>query len=228
MNGFFERNKVFIIVILATFGLIAGGIYLMSGKSSESAPTPVSSSILVPSGVYETSGFVNGNYLPASPSATVTLVEFGDYECPACSQYAPYIKQILTDNAGKVNFVFRQYPIPQHKNSLIASYAVEASGLQGRYWEMHEKVYATQIDWANASDPTSVFVTYANDVGLNQNQLLNDLNSQVIKDAVTRDVNDGNTIGITETPTFYINGVKVNLTGSFNQIGDLIEAQLSK
>ncbi len=196
------------------------------GSSPQTNFTAVNSSILVPTGVYETSGFVDGKYLAASPSATVTLVEFGDYECPACAVYAPFVKQVLTEFAGKVTYVFRNYPLPQHKNASISSYAVEAAGVQGKYWEMQEKVYATQNDWVKSSDPTSLFVEYAKGLGLNTDQFLSDMGSQKVKNIVQRDTNDGNTVRLNETPTFYINGKKVTLSGDPNQLKNLIRTEL--
>jgi len=190
--------------------------------------TNVDSSILAPSGVYKTSGLVNGFYLPASPSATVTLVEFGDYVCPACGDAAPYVKQVLTDFPGKVNYVFRNYPLSYHTNAPLASYAAEAAGLQGKYFEMNDRLYSTQNDWSNLPDPASVFVGYAKDLGLNTDKFTSDMNSQNVKDVVQRDMNDGKTVALTETPTFYINGTKVSLSGDSNQLRDLIQVDLAK
>ncbi len=222
------RNKVFIIVILATALLLFGGIFLFSkGGNSNVSTNIVNSSLLVPQNAIETSGFVNGNYLPASSSASVTLVEFGDYECPACGVYSPFVQQLLTDFAGKINYVFRNYPLSQHTNALISSYAVEAAGLQGKYWQMHEKMYSAQSDWSNLSDPTSVFIGYAKDLSLDTNQFSSDINSSTVKNMVQNDTNDGNTIGITETPTFYLNGQKITLAGSYDQLKSLIESALA-
>jgi protein-disulfide isomerase len=228
MKEFFSKNKVFIIVVATTVILMVGGVFLFSGKTTTNVSTgKVNTSLLIPQGAIETSGIVNGNYLAASPSATVTLVEFGDYECPACGTYNPIVKQALTDFAGKIVYVFRNYPLPQHANAQISSDAVEAAGLQGKFWQMHDKVYDTQNDWANLSDPTSVFVGYAKDLGLDTNQFTKDLSSSAIKNKVQNDTNDGNTIGITETPTFYLNGQKMTLTGTYNQFKSLINSALT-
>jgi protein-disulfide isomerase len=204
-----------------------GGIFLLSGKNTTNGPSnKVNASLLIPQNAIETSGFVNGNYLAATNSATLTLVEFGDYECPACGEYNPIVKQVLTNYSGKINYVFRNYPLPQHANAPISSYAVEAAGLQGKYWQMHDKVYDTQNDWVNLPDPTNIFVGYANDLGLNINQFTKDLNSSTVKNKVQNDMNDGNTVGITETPTFFLNGIKMTLTGSYDQFKSLIDSSL--
>jgi protein-disulfide isomerase len=228
MKDFFSKNKVFIIVVIITVILILGGVLIFSGKSSTNIPIgKVSASLLIPQGAIETSGIVNGSYLPASSSATVTLVEFGDYECPACGEYNPIVKQALTDYVGKITYIFRNYPLAQHANAQISSDAVEAAGLQGKYWQMHDKVYDTQNDWINLSDPTSIFAGYAKDLGLNVDQFTKDLSSSTIKNIVQNDLNDGNTIGITETPTFYLNGQKMTLTGTYDQFKSLIDSALA-
>jgi protein-disulfide isomerase len=92
---------------------------------------------------------------------------------------------------------------------------------------MHDKVYETQNDWSSLSDPTSVFVGYAKDLGLNTDQFTKDINSSTVKNKVQNDLNDGNTVGITETPTFYLNGSKVTLAGTYDQFKSLIDAALA-
>lgn len=230
MKNFFNRNKVFIIVILTTVALLIGGVFLFSKNSGDSGQTgkTVNMSLLVPQNAIGTSGFSNGIYLPASPSATVSLVEFGDYECPACGIYSPFVKQLLSDFSGKITYVFRNYPLPQHKNAPISSYAVEAAGLQGKYWQMHEKMFTTQSDWSGLTDPKESFIGYAKDLGLDINKFTADIASSTVKDKVQNDTNDGNTIGITETPTFYLNGQKITLSGSYDQFKTLVTAALSK
>lgn len=226
---FFKRNKLFIGIVVVTLVLITGGVVLFSGRGAtpQVSQNSVSGSLLIPQGDYETSGITNGNYLQASTSAKVTVVEFGDYECPACGAYHPFVKQLLTDFAGKLNYVFRNYPLSQHLNAPIASQAVEAAGLQGKFWQMHDKIFETQNDWANLSDPSPLFIGYAKDLGLNVNQFTSDLNSQKVKDKISSDTNDGNTVGITETPTLYLNAEKITLNGSYNQLKNLVQASLS-
>ncbi len=228
MKDFIQRNKVFLIVSLVTIAVIIGGIFLMGGSENSDSSSTINSSILVPEGVYKTSGFVDGSYLPASSSATVTLVEFGDYQCPACGVYAPYVKDVLTEFAGKVTYVFRNYPLPQHKNGPISSYAVEAAGIQGKYWEMQEKMYSTQSQWSDVSDPTDLFIGYAKELGLDTEKFLTDMGSQKVKDIVSKDTNDGNRVRLSETPTFYINGAKVKLSGSPDQLKDLVRGEIAK
>lgn len=212
MKDFFIRNKIFIIVLLATCLIIYGGIALMTkGTTPQTPSTSQESTVLVPSGAYITSGLSNGKFLPASSSASVTLVEFGDYVCPACGQYAPYVNKVLTDYAGKINYVFRNYPLSYHTNAPMASYAALAAGLQGKYWEMHDKLYSTQTSWSDSTDAQSVFVNYALEIGLNKDQFVTDMNSQKVKDVVTQDKKDGDIVGLMGTPTFFLNGKQLKI-----------------
>jgi protein-disulfide isomerase len=226
------KDKWLVIGIIVTVILVIGGVFLMTRGSSNSASitgTPINSSILVPKSANETGGIENGNYLPATASAKLTLVEFGDYECPACGEYNPIIKQLLTDLSGKINFVFRNFPLTQHANALVSSQAAEAAALQGKFWQMHDKLYESVNDWSTSSDAKSMFVSYAQDLGLDVNKFKVDIDSQVIKDKVKNDTNDGNLINLSETPTFYLNGVKiVNLTGNYADLKKIVSDQLYK
>ena len=229
MKHFFQKNRLSFIIGLVTVAILIGGIFLFTkdGDSSVS-PQVVSNSLLVPQNAIITSGFSNGTYLPASASASLTLVEFGDYECPACGVYSPFIKQLLIDFPGEINYVFRNYPLPQHKNAPISSYAVEAAGLQGKYWEMQARVYETRGVGTGLADPTGLFMGYAKDLNLDLNRFTSDIGSDTVKDKVDNDKKDGDLVGITETPTFYLNGKKIILAGSYDQLKKLVESALSE
>lgn len=223
------KNKGLILGIIATIILIAGGVFLMSKGSPGPATTTgttVSSSILVPKDSNITGGIENGNYLPASSSAKLTLVEFGDYECPACGVYSGFVKRLITEMPGKINVVFRSYPLPQHANAMISSQAAEAAGLQGKFWQMHDKLYETQGNWSTNSDAKSIFVDYAKELGLDVNKFTTDIELQSIKDKIQNDKKDGDTVNLTETPTFYLNGVKITLTGNYEDLKKLVSGQL--
>lgn len=224
-----SNNKAYIITFLVTSILILGGIFIL-GKSNKSPKTSENpnSSLLISENSHTTSGILDGAYLSASDSAKVTLVEFGDYECPACAIYGNYIIEILKENAGKINYVFRNYPIPSHKNSLVAAYAVEAAGVQAKYWEMHDKIYSSQSEWSDSNDPKTIFVNYAKEFELDTTKFASDMNSSEIKNKVEKDYNDGNSVGLTQTPTFYLNGVKMDPQGSYEDFKTTIEREINK
>lgn len=222
---FLKRNFVFISVVIGTLLLLFGGVFFFS-KNSNTKPKAVDSSILLPEGEYIAGGISNGVYQPRSTEAKVTLVEFGDYQCPACGSYNPIVQQALKDFNGKINYAFRNFPLSQHSNAKISSYAAEAAGLQGKFWEMHDKLYETQSEWSSSSDAKSIFVGYAKGLGLNTSQFESDLTSTKVTDKVSNDQADGSLVGINQTPTFFINGVKADLAGSYDQFKSMIDAAI--
>ena len=139
----------------------------------------------------------------------VTLVEFSDFQCPACLAVQEPLKQILKNYDGKVKFVYRHFPLSNiHKNAQMAAQAAEAAAMQGKFFEMHDKLFTTQASWAGSADPSEVFVGYAGDMGLDKDKFLSDMNSQVAKDSVAVDLLAATRYSISGTPTFYVNGVK--------------------
>lgn len=225
------KDKGLIIGILVTTVLIIGGVFYFTkdGSSSQSSSTPISKNILVPDNQYITSGYANEKYLPASESAKVTLVEFGDYECPACGVYHPFIKQLLTEFSGKVNFVFRNFPLTQHSNAQISSQAVEAAALQNKYWEMHDKVYETQASWSSSTNAKDIFIGYATELGMDVNKYKTDMDSDTVKNKIKGDVTDGGLVNLNATPTYYVNGVKIEtIPNNYSSFKSIIEAELAK
>jgi len=218
MKDFVLRNKVFIGVILATFILLFGGVFLFSRNDPSGDSKKIADTILVPKDSYK---FTNA-------STPLTLVEFGDYQCPACGAYHPLVQKLLEDFSGKLNFVFRHFPLSQHANAPISSYAVEASGLQGKFWEMHDKIYETQGAWSGSADARSIFVGYAKDLGLNVEKFKIDIDSKAVKDKISRDMADGNLINIDSTPTFFLNGEKIKLAGNYEELKKMVQDALDK
>jgi protein-disulfide isomerase len=213
MLNFISRNKAFLGIVLATFVLIFGGVFLFSKGGTSTNSIKVSDEVLTPQDSYR---FVNSE-------TPVMLTEFGDFQCPACGLYQVLVKKLLADFPGKLNFVFRHFPLSQHPNAPISSYAAEAAGLQGKFWEMYDKIYETQSSWSGSPEARSIFLGYARDLGLDMNKFTADLDSQAVKDKVARDTNDGNLLRIDSTPTFYLNGVKITPPGSYDGFKKLIE-----
>lgn len=146
----------------------------------------------------------------ASSSAKVTIVEFGDYQCPFCASAQPIVKQLLNDYSGKVNLVFRHFPLPQHQNALLAAEAAEAAGEQGKFFEMTDKLYENQKDWSENNNPLQLFVSYAQELKLNLEQFSSAVTTNKYHQKIMADKNDGLSLGINSTPTFFINGQKMN------------------
>lgn len=141
-----------------------------------------------------------------SDSASVVLVEFADFQCPACRASHPVISQILSEYPEDVLFVYRHFPLPMHGNAKSAAYAAEAAGRQGKFWEMHDMLFEGQDAWAEADDPSSIFASYASDLELDLDKFSEDMMLEEVSDKVNRDLQDGTMLGVGATPTFFLNG----------------------
>lgn len=147
--------------------------------------------------------------------AKVWLVEFSDFQCPACGQFYPAVKQLTEKYKDSLFFVYRNYPIPSHTMALPAARAAEAAASQGKYWEMHDALFMSQSQLSDA-----FISSKAAELGLRMEAFNQDIKSTMIQSAIDADVTLGESIGVNATPTFYLNGNKLQL----NTVNDLIVA----
>lgn len=158
----------------------------------------------------------------------VTIVEFGDFECPACGVAHKVTKQIVSDYKGKINYAFREFPLRIHKNSYNAALAAEAAGGQGKFWEMHDKLYEKQEEWSVKKDPIEIFSTYAKDIGLNVDEFIKDIKDKKYDKQIKMDLDDGNLLKIDATPTFFIGNKVFPGVLRYEDFKNQIESQLQK
>jgi len=152
------------------------------------------------------------------------LVEYSDFQCPACLQYQPSLRQLLTELPGKVTLVYRHFPLRQaHPNAQIAAQASEAAALQGKFWEMHDVLFATQSEWSNDANATEKFSTYAQALGMNVEKFNVDINSDEVKAKVNSDLEGGVQSGINSTPTFFVDGKKLTNPKNYQEFKSMIE-----
>jgi protein-disulfide isomerase len=189
-------------LVIATIVILIVGVFIISGKSGNTG------------GKVDAKILMNGKSHQTDSSVSTTLVEFSDYQCPACITVYPVVKQIVSDYKGKLNFVYRNFPLTQHKNAVPAASAAEAAAFQGKYWEMHDKIFTLHAEWENEADPTAVFQKYAKDLSLNIDKFNSDVKSDEVKKVIEGDYNDGTKTGLDATPTFFLNGVKLENIGS--------------
>ncbi len=157
-------------------------------------------------------------------NAPVTLVEYSDYQCPACGAYYPLVEEVVAAHPEDLRFVVRHFPLPQHRHALSAAYAAEAAGAQGKFWEMHSKIFEGQREWSLASVPEQIFEQYAEELELDMRQFRSDRASRATKDRVERDLASARDSGVNSTPSFYINGQKVlRNPGNLAEFNALIE-----
>jgi protein-disulfide isomerase len=135
------------------------------------------------------------------PAAPVTVVEYGDFECPYCAAAAPVLRQLVDESGGRVRLLFRNFPLPDvHPHALTAALAVEAAGAQGAYWEMHHLVFGKQ----DRLDDRSL-EAYAEHLGLDGSRVVGEA-AQVFGDKVEADFSAGLDEGVVGTPTLIIDG----------------------
>lgn len=140
-------------------------------------------------------------------SSGVTFVEFLDFECEACGAAFPIIEDLREQYAGEVTFVVRYFPLPSHFNAERAARAVESAARQGEFEAMYQKMFETQSTWGEAQTPhDELFRSYAVELGLDMEQFDADYASDEVKQRVQRDVDDGESLGVQGTPTFFIDG----------------------
>lgn len=163
------------------------------------------------------------DWIKGAQTPKVTLVEYSDFQCPACGYYYPVIEKIFAAHQTDMAFVYRHFPLPQHKNALAAAYATEAAGAQGKFWEMHGKIFDRQTDWAESDTAESTFEGYALELGLDINRFRTDRDSQTTKDNVAHDMETGKLSGVNGTPSFYINGKKIQNPQSVEAFEALIK-----
>jgi protein-disulfide isomerase len=134
--------------------------------------------------------------------APVTLVEYGDYECPYCGMAAPIVKRAQQDIGSRLRFIFRNFPLAEaHPHARLAAQAAEAAGAQGKFWEMHDTLFEHQ-DALEAED----LVGYAKSLGLDAAQFARELEAGTYEKRVRDDFRSGVRSGVNGTPTFFVNG----------------------
>lgn len=171
--------------------------------------------------------FTNDDYIRGKVDAKVTLVEFGDFQCPACAAYAPIVDKVLNDNPDTLRIIYKDFPLRQiHSRAQISAQAARAAGRQGKFWEMYDLLYQNQSSWINKLG-AGEFETYATKIGLNLEQFKNDMNSQSVKDQVEGDLKLGIDLGVNGTPTFFLNGKHITNPRSVEEFNALINEALN-
>jgi protein-disulfide isomerase len=176
-------------------------IYLVKAPKAVSIPADVT--VLAA----DTAGF--HGYLLGSDSARVEVVEYADYQCPACQLFEsvqfPSIRQQLID-AGLLRWRYRDFPLAQHRNSRLAAHAAACAGDQGKYWEMHALLYERQPEWAETGSAAGRFREYARTVGLDGAKYDDCMATAKYAGRIQASLNEGTQLGVGSTPTFLIGG----------------------
>lgn len=198
------------IIFVAVVAILFGGLIFLSSKNKLDVSQVAVNTILPAS---EQSGNIADRSF-GNKNSKVVMIEYGDFQCPTCGSVHPNIKQVTEKYKDQLAFVFRNFPITTlHPNAKAAAAAAEAAGLQGKYWEMHNKLYETQSSWSSlsASERSNYFVEAATALGLNIDTFNKDLAGSNVNQKISFDLALGKRVNVTGTPTVFINGETVPL-----------------
>lgn len=138
----------------------------------------------------------------------VTIIKYSDYQCPACKYFVPIEEKLVEEYGSDIEIITKHFPLTMHQHAQIASRAVEAARQQGKYHEMHDMIFAGQEQWARGN-AEGTFIGYAKDIGLDMKKFRSDINSGEIQRIVMEEKKEGVDLNVTSTPTFIINGEKL-------------------
>lgn len=225
ISHFFKKPEgKFLGVVGAVIVLLFGYYFYTMPSNSNTSETGNAQNLVIS----------NTDHVRGAVSGKVTLVQFGDFQCPACAAYEPIVRQVLADNKDTVTFSYRHFPLSQiHRNALLASKASEAAGRQGKFWEMHDKLYAKQEEWGEALDARQFILQYANILELDITKFNKDIEDPAIEAKILAEYKEGISLGVQGTPTFFINGKKVednprNLADFNTMIQDAAKASTNR
>ena len=161
--------------------------------------------------------------MEGNPNARVTLVEFADYECPHCKRFQPVLRQILDEFKGDVRIYFKHYPLPQHTNARLAAEAAVAAQKQGKFWQFQDKLWENQDSLSPAG-----MEKFAKELGLDVSKFRADLDDVKTKAHVQKDRVDGGTLGLSSTPTLYINGREYTDAKDTESLREWVKEEIGK
>lgn len=193
-----RRYLPFIIVGLVAVLTVTGGTWLYRTKR------PVVPAVAKDRGPQSNSII----HALGSPDATVTLEEFGDFQCPPCGALSEPLNEFARD-FPRLRVVFKNFPLVMHQHADEAARAAEAAGLQGHFWEMHDLLYREQGVWSKAPDVHPLFNAYAAMIKCNVEQFKTDMANEAVSARVRSDQQEGSKLGVTNTPTIFLNNTAV-------------------
>jgi protein-disulfide isomerase len=206
--------------VIVVIVLLFVGIFALSGSKSDSSKD----------GSKSNSNQLT-NHTTGAGTTGVKLVEYGDFQCPYCEQYSSTVSSVVSAYGDKITFQFRNFPLTSlHPNAFAAARAAEAAALQDKYWEMHDTLYQASNwqDWTSSKNPNTFFDTYAAQLGLKTDQFKKDFASSKVNDLINADMNEGSKLGITGTPTFFVDGKQVTINNDPAAFQKVLDAAIAK
>ncbi len=203
-----KRILIWLVALLTIGGAIFGMVKL-AGNTPSNSTGPVDAVSVT-------------DWVTGSRNSKVILIEYGDFQCPACGFYFPIVKKLTEDYQDKLVFVSRNFPLQQHANARPAAYAAEAAGKQDKYWEIYDLLFGNQPQWSDAPNAKEIFTDYAKSLNLNLEQFTNEAGSSEVKNKVDNDYQSGIRADVNSTPTFFLNGKQIKPI-NYDEFRNLIE-----
>lgn len=213
------RTRWIVFAILCAF--VLGGLAFMSKKDAVDVSSVDAATIIAATDT------AIGDHVYGDKNAKVILFEYGDFQCPGCGGAFPQLKSIKEIYKEEIAFVYRNFPLTAaHPNALAAAAAAEAAGLQGKFWEMHDKLFENQESWGSAApeERSSIFESYAKELGLNLEQFRNDAASKKVSEKISRDQALGRKVKVDSTPGVFLGSEEL----SDDEITDLVQQSGTK
>jgi protein-disulfide isomerase len=165
----------------------------------------------------------NSHRVDTGPADGPVLVEFLDFECESCAAAYPFVEELRTTYAGDLTYVIRYFPIPSHQNSMTSALAVEAAAQQGQLEGMYQMMFDTQLQWGEKTiSQAPLFRSYAETLGLDMDAFDEAVADPATEERVSQDFDEGLELGVEGTPTFFLDGERVEVT-SLEQFTSLVD-----
>lgn len=225
-----DRRSLYIFYGLLGVAAILIAFMVIRGRANAPvAPSDISVEQAVRPLNAPTGQTTEGFWFKGQPDAPVTVTVFGDFQCPACQATFQQLEDDLDQRyveAGKVKFVFHDFPLTSiHANAHLAAQAARAAGAQGKFWPFHDVLYARQAEWENDRDPTARFKSYAAELGLDQQAFDRALDDETYADVIDAAMAAGRQQGISSTPTYLVDGQRIETTALFSAIDAALQAK---
>jgi protein-disulfide isomerase len=168
------------------------------------------------------------DWTKGAENAEITIIEYSDFQCPACKSYYPIINRLGDELSDSVRVVYRHFPLVSiHHNAFDAARAAEAAGRQGKFWDMHDLLFENQDEWSNDGSPKDKFIDYANELELDEESFKNDYESSEVEDKINEHIFQANRLGINSTPSFVLNDQLIQNPRGYEAFKTLVEENLN-
>lgn len=200
------------IITALVVGAAIIGIAKLSNKNKQDAPNADN----------EIMEILSNDHAIGNSSSAVTLIEYSDFQCPACAYYQPQVEQLYQDFGDKIRIVYRHFPLDQHARAIITAQAAEAAGQQDKFWEMTNLLFNKQAEWIASANIDSMLGTYAQILSLDLVKFTSDMNNPEILAKINKDAASGQELGVSYTPYFVLNGQVIDNPASYEEFKQTI------